>query len=151
MRRFHFSNRYAHSQVTFNKAVTFNKEVLPIMRKRCQGCHLPGEVAPMSFLTYQDVRPWAKAIREAVLSRKIPPWFADPHFYGKFANDRSLAKGEIETLVSWVDGGAREGDPKDAPPAVAWADGWSIGKPDQVFEMPHDFDVPAARSRISTS
>ena len=84
-----------------------------------------------------------QAIREAVLTRKMPPWFADPH-YGKFSNDRSLTKGEIDTLVSWVDAGAREGDSKDAPPPVEWVDGWSIGKPDAVFEMPHDFDVPAA-------
>jgi hypothetical protein len=123
--------------------ITFNKDVLSIVQKRCQGCHRPGEVAPMPFLTYSDVRPWAKAIREAVLTRKMPPWFADPH-YGKFSNDRSLTKGEIDTLVSWVDGGAREGDPKDAPVPVEWVDGWSIGKPDAVFEMPHDFDVPAA-------
>lgn len=123
--------------------VTFNKDVLPVMQKRCQTCHRPGEVAPMSFLTYQEARPWAKAIREAVLTRKMPPWFADPH-YGKFANDRSLTQPEIDTLVSWVDGGAKEGDPKDAPAPVQWVDGWSIGKPDQVFEMPHDFDVPAS-------
>jgi hypothetical protein len=123
--------------------ITFTKDVLPIMQKRCQNCHRSGEVAPMSFLTYNEVRPWAKAIREAVLTKKMPPWFADPH-YGKFSNDRSLAKDEIDTLVSWVDGGVREGDPKDAPAPVAWVDGWSIGKPDAVFEMPHDFDVPAA-------
>jgi hypothetical protein len=123
--------------------ITFNKDVLPIMQKRCQNCHRPGEVAPMSFLTYQDVRPWAKAIREAVLTRKMPPWFADPH-YGKFANDRSLNKDEIDTLVSWVDAGVREGDAKDAPAPVEWVDGWSIGKPDAVFEMPHDFEVPTA-------
>ena len=124
-------------------SVTFTKDVLPVMQKRCQTCHRPGEVAPMSFLTYQEARPWAKAIREAVLTRKMPPWFADPH-YGKFVNDRSLSQPEIDTLVSWVDGGAQEGDPKDAPAPVQWVDGWSIGKPDRVFEMPHDFDVPAA-------
>jgi hypothetical protein len=124
-------------------SVTFNKDVLPVMQKRCQTCHRPGEVAPMSFLTYQEARPWAKAIREAVLTRKMPPWFADPH-YGKFANDRSLSQPEIDTLVSWVDGGAKEGDPKDAPAPVQWVDGWSIGQPDRVFEMPHDFEVPAA-------
>jgi len=123
--------------------ITFTKDVLPIMQKRCQNCHRPGEVAPMSFLTYNEVRPWAKAIREAVLTKKMPPWFADPH-YGKFSNDRSLTKEEIDTLVSWVDAGVREGDPKDTPAPVAWVDGWSIGRPDAVFEMPHDFDVPAA-------
>jgi hypothetical protein len=127
----------------FQPVSLFSKDVLPIMQKRCQNCHRPGEVAPMSFLTYQDARPWAKAIREAVLTRKMPPWFADPH-YGKFVNDRSLSQDEIDTLVSWVDGGAREGDSKDAPAPVQWVDGWSIGKPDAVFEMPHDFDVPSA-------
>src|ERR1051325_84655 len=69
--------------------VTFYKDVLPILQARCQSCHRPGEAAPMSFLTYRETRPWAKAIREAVLTRKMPPWLADPH-YGKFANDRSL-------------------------------------------------------------
>jgi hypothetical protein len=134
---------FLSSAATISSQVTFNKDVLPVMQKRCQACHRPGEVAPMSFLTYKDVRPWAKAIREAVLTRKMPPWFADPH-YGKFANDRSLNKDEIETIISWVDAGAREGDAKDAPPPVEWVDGWSIGKPNVVFEMPHDFDVPAA-------
>ena len=122
--------------------ITFNKNVLPIMQKRCQSCHRPGEVAPMSFLTYKDTRPWAKSIREAVLTLKMPPWFADPHF-GKFVNDRSLSQADINTLVAWVDGGAVEGDAKDAPAPVQWVDGWTIGKPDAVFEMPHDFAVPA--------
>src|SRR6266850_7608056 len=85
-------------------AVTFNKHVLPIMQKRCQTCHRPGEIAPMSFLTYKDVRPWAKAIREAVLIKKMPPWFADPH-YGKFRNDQSLNQAQIDTLTAWVDAG----------------------------------------------
>ena len=85
--------------------VTFNKDVAPILQKNCQGCHRPGEVAPMSFLTYQDVRPWAKAIREAVLIKRMPPWFADPH-YGKWSNDRSLSRAEIDTLVTWADSGA---------------------------------------------
>src|SRR2546429_6003436 len=87
--------------------ITFNKEVLPILQKRCQGCHRPGEVAPMSLLTYSEVRPWAKAIRQAVLTRKMPPWLADPH-YGKFSNDPSLSQAEMDTLTAWVDGGAKE-------------------------------------------
>src|ERR1700746_954011 len=76
-------------------SVTFQKDVLPILQKNCQGCHRPGEVAPMSFLTYKDARPWAKAMREAVLLKKMPPWYADPH-YGKFRNDRSLAQKDID-------------------------------------------------------
>ncbi len=122
---------------------TFYKDVLPVMQDRCQGCHRPGETPPMSFLTYKEVRPWAKAIREAVITRKMPPWPADPHF-GKFSNDRSLSREEIDTLVAWADGGAREGDPADAPKPVQFADGWSIHHPDAVFEMPNAFAVPAS-------
>ncbi len=122
---------------------TFYKNVLPVMQNRCQECHRPGEAAPMSFLSYKEVRPWAKAIREAVITRKMPPWPADPHF-GKFSNDRSLSREEIDTLVAWADGGAREGDPSDAPKPVRFADGWGIHTPDAVFEMPNEFAVPAA-------
>src|SRR5437763_4089702 len=93
-------------------SVTFNKDVLPILQKNCQSCHRPGEIAPMSFLTYKDVRPWAKAIKTAVVSRQMPPWFAEPG-YSHFANDRTLSDTTIKTLVSWVDGGAVEGNAKD--------------------------------------
>jgi Copper type II ascorbate-dependent monooxygenase, C-terminal domain len=127
---------------TNSTGVTFNKEVLPILEKRCQDCHRPGEVAPMALLTYQDARPWAKSIRQAVLTKKMPPWFADPH-YGKFSNDRSLSQGEIDTIVAWVDGGAKEGNPKDAPAPRTFVQGWNIGTPDMVLEMPNAFDVPA--------
>jgi hypothetical protein len=113
------------------------------MQNRCQECHRPGEAAPMSFLTYKEVRPWAKAIREAVITRKMPPWPADPHF-GKFSNDRSLSREEIDTLVAWADGGAREGDPSEAPKPAQFAEGWGIHKPDVVFEMPNEFAVPAS-------
>ena len=123
---------------------TFNKNVLPILEKRCQDCHRPGEAAPMSLINYQDARPWAKAIRQAVISRKMPPWFADPHV-GKFLNDRSLSQDEIDTLVAWVDGGAKEGDPKDAPAPRNFVEGWNIGKPDLVLQMPNAFDVLAQR------
>src|SRR3974390_3287098 len=97
--------------------VTFSKDVLPILQKNCQSCHRPGQVAPMSLLSYQDARPWAKAIKAAVSTRKMPPWFADSK-YGHFVNDRSLQQSEIDTLVKWADTGAAPGDPKDAPPAL---------------------------------
>ena len=97
----------------------------------------------MSLLSYKEARPWAKAIRGAVLSGKMPPWHADPH-YGKFSNDLSLAPGEKETLVAWVDSGAPEGDPVNAPKPRSFVDGWSIPKPDMVFEMPEEFAVPAS-------
>src|SRR5215472_6237012 len=76
--------------------VTFNKDVLPILQKNCQSCHRPGEIGPSSFLTYESTRPWAKAIKNAVVTKKMPPWFADPK-YGHFANDRSLNANDIET------------------------------------------------------
>src|SRR5580658_2476429 len=111
--------------------VTFNKDILPIFESKCQDCHRPGEAAPMSLLGYSDARPWAKSIKQAVVTRKMPPWFADPHV-GQFANDRSLSQKEIDTLVAWVDAGAPEGNPKDAPAARTFVEGWNIGKPDLV-------------------
>src|SRR5579883_753759 len=127
---------------TTETAITFNKQVLPVLQKRCQDCHRPGEAAPMSLLTYQDARPWAKAIRQAVLTKKMPPWFADPQ-YGHFSNDRSLSQAEIDTIVAWVDGGAKEGDPHDAPAPRHFVEGWNIGQPDLVLQMPSAFHVPA--------
>src|SRR5216684_1071532 len=128
---------------TVPSSVTFTKDVAPVLQKNCQGCHRPGEAAPFSLLTYEQARPWAKAMKEAVLLKKMPPWFADPH-YGKFSNDRSLSEAEMKTLVSWVDDGALAGNPKDAPKPVEFADGWTIGKPDMVFELPTPVSVPAA-------
>ena len=96
----------------------------------------------MPFRTYSETRPWAKAIRDAVVTRKMPPWFADPA-YGHFANDRSLSSAEIRTLSDWADAGAPAGNPQDAPPPRAWPDGWNIGAPDAVFEMPAKFSIPA--------
>src|SRR5467141_638739 len=121
--------------------VTFNKDVLPILQKNCQGCHRPGEVAPMSFLTYKDARPWAKAMKAAVVNRQMPPWVAAPA-YGHFANDRTLSDSDIKTLVAWADGGAVEGDAKDKPAPISFHDGWNI-KPDMIVEMPKDYDIPA--------
>ena len=121
--------------------VTFNKDALPILQKNCQVCHRPGEVAPMSFLTYQDVRPYAKAIKNAVTIRQMPPWFAEDG-YAHFANDRRLSQTDIDTLVAWVDHGTVEGNPKDKPTPVTFEDGWNI-KPDMVIEMPLDVKLPA--------
>jgi hypothetical protein len=120
---------------------TFNKDVLPILQKHCQGCHRPGEIAPFSLLSYTDARPWAKAMKAAVVTEKMPPWFADPK-YGHFANDRRLSAAEIGTLVSWADNGAPEGNQKDAPPPLTFPDGWNI-KPDMVIEMPKEFHIAA--------
>jgi hypothetical protein len=122
--------------------VTFTKDVLPILQNNCQTCHRPGQVAPMSLLSYKETRPWAKAIKTAVTMRKMPPWFADPK-YGHFRNERKLTDAEIHTIVAWVDNGAPEGDLKDRPAPAQFAEGWSIGKPDIVVEFPHDVQIPA--------
>src|SRR5580704_9830716 len=122
-------------------SVTFHKDVLPILQKNCQTCHRPGEVAPFSLMSYAEARPWAKAIRVAVVSQQMPPWFADPKV-GHFSNERRLTEAQIATLVSWANNGAPEGDPKDAPAPLSFVDGWNI-KPDLEIEMPAEFHVPA--------
>ncbi len=121
--------------------VTFNKDVLPILQNNCQTCHRPGGIAPMSLLTYQNARPWAKAIKAAVVNKQMPPWFADPH-YGEFRNAPKLTSANIQTLVAWADTGAREGDLADQPAPVQWKEGWRI-KPDVVISMPEAHVVPA--------
>lgn len=122
---------------------TFYRDVLPILQARCQSCHRAGEIGPMPLGAYTEARPWAKAIRQAVVTRRMPPWNADgPH--GKFRNDPSLSQAEINTLVAWVDGGAREGNAKDAPPARSFTEGWTIGAPDAIFDMPKAYEVPVA-------
>ena len=122
-------------------AVTFDKDVLPILQKNCQGCHRPGEATPMSLVTYQDARPWAKAMKAALLTGKMPPWFADPK-YGHFANDRTMKQADIDTIVAWADNGAPEGNAADAPAPLQFEDGWNL-KPDLVIEMSNDFHLPA--------
>ncbi len=122
-------------------ATIFERDVLPILQKNCQECHRPGEAAPMAFLSYKETRPWAKAIRQAVLTKRMPPWFADPH-YGKFSNDRTLSQADIDTIVRWADSGAPEGDPTDTPAERRFLEGWNIGKPDMVVEMPAEYKVP---------
>lgn len=127
---------------TAKENVTFNKDIAPIFYKSCVNCHRPGEAAPMSLMTYKESRPWARSIREKVATREMPPWHADPKV-SEFANDRRLSQKEIETVLAWVDGGAKEGDAKDLPPAPVFTDGWGIGKPDVVFYMPQEYTVPA--------
>jgi hypothetical protein len=128
---------------TGSTQVTFYKDVLPVLAKNCQSCHRAGEAGPMSFMSYDSTRPWAKAIKTAVLTKKMPPWFADPH-YGNFANDRRMAQSEIDTLVAWADAGAKAGNASDAPPPARFTDGWGIPNPDVVIEMPQQFEIPAS-------
>ena len=122
---------------------TFSKDVAPILYKNCVSCHRPGEIAPMSLLTYENARPWARAIREQVASGTMPPWHAsEPR--GTFSNDRRLSELEKQTLIRWADAGAPKGDPKDQPPIPMFVEGWEIGTPDVVISMPKEFEVPAS-------
>src|SRR5450432_4689267 len=107
---------------SFAATPTFNKDVLPILQNNCQECHRAGEIAPMSLLSYNEARPWAKAIKAAVVNQKMPPWFADPKV-GHFANDRRLSDAQIKTLTAWADNGAPEGDAKDKPAGRKFQEG----------------------------
>lgn len=130
---------------TDSAAPAFYRDVLPLLERHCQSCHRPGEAAPMAFLDYQGTRPWAKAMKQAVVTRTMPPWFADPHV-GNFSNDRSLPESAIRTIAAWVDAGAPEGSvsSRSNGSAITWTDGWTIGKPDVIFEMPVPVEVPAS-------
>ena len=122
--------------------VTFAADVAPILQRKCQSCHRHGQVAPFSLLSYDDARRHAAMIREVVDDRRMPPWHADPRF-GHFANDRSLSAKERATLLAWADQGAPLGDPKQLPAAKSFPEGWTIGTPDVVFDLPSDQQVPA--------
>ncbi len=127
---------------TEKRSITFTRDIAPIFYKNCAQCHRPDDIAPFSVMSYKDVRPWAKSIREKVVSREMPPWHADPH-YGEFTNEMRLTQREIDSIVTWIDSGAKEGNPKDMPPAPKYSETWEVGKPDVVLTMPHDCELPA--------
>ena len=119
------------------------EQIRPILVQRCVGCHQPGEIGPMPLLTYQEARPWAKAIKQAVLKRTMPPWHADAASSKRIHNSRLLAETEIAQLAAWADGGALEGKPQQ-PIAVAKRDAkWTLGKPDLVVQIP-GYEIPAS-------
>ena len=126
----------------FVASPSFYKDVAPILQNHCQSCHRPGQIGPMSLLTYAQARAKAKAIAQMVRSRKMPPWFADPQF-GHFTNDPSLSAGEIQTITDWVESGTPAGDPHDAPPPGRWVEGWNIPQPDRVIQRPKPVVIPA--------
>ena len=129
---------------------TFTKDIAPIFQAKCEACHRPGSIAPMSLVTYQESRPWARSIRERVSTRQMPPWHIDPTVgITEFKNDRSLTDDQLDTIVRWVDGGAPRGNPEDMPPAVDWPDEskWNYaelydGPPDLIIEST-PYTVPA--------
>jgi len=122
---------------------TFTHDVAPILYANCVTCHRPGEIAPMSLISYQEVRPWARAITRKIAEGSMPPWHADAPT-GTFSNERKLTVEEKATLEKWAAAGAPEGDPAELKPAPTFADGWRIGKPDAIFEMQEDYPVAAS-------
>jgi hypothetical protein len=134
----------AQSGTSASAAPTFAKDVAPIVFNKCASCHREGEVAPMSLLTYEQVRPWARAIKSKVIAREMPPWGADPKESLPMRNDISLSDAQIQTIAAWVDAGAPRGNMADLPPAPAFTTGWTYGKePDAILEMPIEFEIPA--------
>ena len=135
--------------------VTFTRDVAPILQHKCQECHQPGSIAPMSLITYEETRPWARDIREKVLQREMPPWHIDKSVgIQKFKNDFSLSDDQIATLVRWVDNGAPKGDPQDMPPPLKLADpnAWrgvvdGLGAPDLVVTSP-DYTMPKVHQDV---
>jgi hypothetical protein len=121
---------------------TFYRDVLPILQRRCQSCHRPGEIGPMPLLTYDQTRPFARSIAAAVSKREMPPWFADPTV-GHFSNDPSLTQQELDAIVAWANAGAPAGNPEDAPPLRNWPQGWTIPEPGAVVQMPKPAVLPA--------
>jgi hypothetical protein len=136
----------AVAQSQGSAAPTFSKDVAPILQRSCQSCHRAGELAPMSLVSYQEVRPWARAIKTRVVSREMPPWHVDKTIgIQKFKDDPSLSDEEIATISKWVDAGAPQGNPADMPPPRQFAasGSWQIGQPDLVIKFPK-YKVPAA-------
>jgi hypothetical protein len=128
---------------------TFTRDVAPIFQERCEVCHRPGNIGPMSLVTYEDVRPWLRSIKARVVGREMPPWHVDKTVgIQKFINDRSLTDAQIDTIVRWIDAGAPRGDAKDMPAPKKWASGDRfsledvLGPPDLVIRAP-SFTMPA--------
>jgi len=137
----------ASAQTPPRPAATFTKDVAPILQRSCQNCHRPGSIGPMSLLTYEDARPWARAIKNRVVQRQMPPWHVDPNAGSihKFKDDPSLDETEIAAIVSWVDGGTPKGNLADMPGPRTFDDSqrWHIGKPDLIVTMPVEARVAA--------
>ncbi len=123
---------------------TYNKEVVRLMQKHCQSCHHPGDIAPFSMTSYSETRPWAAAIREAVISKEMPPW-KPLAGCGDFKDARSLTQDEINTFTAWADGGAPEGNAADLPAPMQFTEGWPLGKPDFIASLPEPFTPPLGK------
>jgi len=136
-----FAGTVSAAELTSNKPVTFSKDIAPIFQEKCQDCHRKGTAAPMSLITWEEARPWARSIKDRVVARNMPPWHIDQNVgIRHFANDMSLSNEQIATIVKWVDTGAAQGDPKDMPTARTWNDdaAWQLaaklGPPDLIIK-----------------
>jgi hypothetical protein len=137
----------AQAAIVRQGQVTFSKDVAPILQRSCQNCHRPGSIAPMSLMTYEDARPWARSIKRRVEGREMPPWYIEKNVgIQKFKDDISLSDREIATITAWVDDGILKGNPVDLPPPRQFddLDQWRIGKPDLIVRVPQDWTIPAA-------
>ncbi len=129
------------------EAITYTEHVAPIVHEHCATCHRPGEIAPFSLMDYKTARAWGKSIKKAVHARTMPPWHADSE-KTEFANDRSLSQDEIDTLIAWVDQGAKQGDPSKTPEPPEFNDTWAMGEPDFIFHSTRDFDIVPLEQKI---
>lgn len=129
------------------RRLTFSKDVAPIFYQNCIACHRPGEIGPFSLLDYASARPWAKAIREEIIARRMPPWHADSSKVA-YLNDRRLGESDIATIVQWVNQGAIEGNKADLPPKPVLNDTWAMGQPDLIFHADTEFTVPPGKNNI---
>ena len=123
--------------------ITYSKQISRIIQEKCQDCHHPNTAAPFALMTYDDAVNWAAMMKEVVLQRRMPPWHADSRF-GDFREERRLSQDEIDTVVAWINDGTPQGDLGELPPARDYPDGWRIGTPDVVFELPQEVTVPAS-------
>ena len=128
------------------ETVTFAKQVSRIVQNKCETCHHAGTSAPFTLASYDDAVHWGDTIREVITDNRMPPWDADPH-YGTSRNDRRLPKEEKEEILAWLDSGMPLGDKEDLPPPRTYAEGWVIGKPDVIFELPEATDRSRHRRR----
>src|SRR6185503_9264979 len=117
-------------------SITFSRDVAPILQKRCEECHRHGGMAPMSLVTYEEARPWARSIKEKTVKREMPPFHAAGQA-GRYVNDPRLTDAEIATIAKWVDAGASRGNPKDMPAPRRWKDDWVNGEPDLIVTVQH--------------
>ena len=130
------------AKATVHSNLTYTKDVTPILQQNCQVCHRPGEGTPFSMMTYETTKPWAQDIKRMVSTHQMPPWFEDGTTK-TFENKRALSQADIDKIIEWVDAGAPKGDMKEMPAPRDFAEGWTITKPDIVFQLPKPFNIPA--------